>query len=266
MANITLGNTTLVEGPVVSRYDPVRGWESVRTFKGDETTIKSKAVELIGDGYRIQVRSGARWELEATAAWDAAQVGSTAAETPVLTWELTGSPVQKDILNSDLAVVESLGDHDLTILRDIFDGKVDVAKFKEASPAFNYEGGNPYALFNLMLVGVRDRKEFQPVLKKNQTVSREYEVAAALSRVGQILTTSFLVLEETTIPKSISNNLPNKTKTAKCERATLFFYWGWLKSYPTITATSWNRIQVTQEFEWGLWPELMYTINKLPSE
>jgi hypothetical protein len=87
-----------------------------------------------------------------------------------------------------------------------------------------------------------------PVLRKNQIVSNRYTIPAAISNVGDLFSHNSLLNSEPTIPTSISNNLP---ATGNSNRTGL--QRGWLKKHPQIVQTSFNRFQVTQEFQYGNW-------------
>jgi hypothetical protein len=89
-------------------------------------------------------------------------------------------------------------------------------------------------------------------VRHTQTVSSNYTVKAALTNVGRIISTgSFISLEG--VPSDILFNLP----TFSSSRAPDLVY-AWLKRFPIVRTGARQKVQIEQEWEYGLWPPLIY--------
>jgi hypothetical protein len=76
-------------------------------------------------------------------------------------------------------------------------------------------------------------------------------VGAALTNVGAILSTGSLIALEG-VPGSLLVNLPIKISNRVAAA------YGWYKKFPTVRISAGHRIQLEQEWEYGLWSRLAY--------
>lgn len=251
--------TSCIEGPSERRYSQRNGWQTIRKFKGTQVGVEAQEAILIAAGYDTASRGGPSWELEATIPMP--EEGQPA-EQPVNTWELNANPVEKDLLQADIAAVNNLDPADRKKLRDHFDGKIDAETYDNSNDDYwtNPTWGEPDALMQLWLAGTKSVIVYQPILTHALTVSRYYQIPASLSGVGEIWTSAQLVAAETTMPADLAANLPTSSYVSK-SGITNGFLWGWMKVYPHITAAAFSKRQLNQEFQWGLWSTVLYPIQ-----
>jgi len=248
-------NSNAVEGPASRRYSAERGWQTVRNFEGGETAIESKASELLALGYDIEITGGAVWRLTATVATNASSSNPIGTDEPVDTWELFGNESEKDLLQANVAAVNSIIDDDQALLRSIFEGQIDASQYRTSSPAFTSVGsGDPVGIWQLWLAGVKSVTFFQPVLRHTKTVSRAYEIPNSLTGVGQVYSTAQLIVLEAP-PADIAANLGASSYVTKSGVSNQF-YFGWFKCSPQITISAGAKRQLVQEWRWGLWPAM----------
>jgi len=161
-------------------------------------------------------------------------------EVPVNTWEFFAGEIEKDILESDVAVVNGISEDEKRKIRDAIQNPT-----PGQSPSLI--NTNAINLYLLMLTGVRSVRVPTPTLRHTQTVSNNWTVPAARTNVGKIILTANMGALEA-IPNDILFSLPSLTST----RTGLTY--GWLKLDPTVRTAARQRTQIEQEWRYGLWP------------
>jgi len=242
--------TTYVEQGVERRYSTQSGWQTVRRFKGTQSAIESLAADLVNFGYDVSISEGPEWQLEATVGYDT----DGGVEQPIDQWELMASAVEKDLLSADVESVNSIVPADIEILRTVIDGTS-----LSAAPSWtSTTTAIPNNLYLLVKSGVKSAVVYAPVLKHTKTVSRAYEIPASLTNVGSVISSSALISQES-IPTNISSQFPTSGYTTK-SGITNGFYKGWLKAFPVIQTSAYQKTQIVQEWHWGFWATSLYTI------
>jgi hypothetical protein len=259
--SVRIPSSGLVEQGVEVRFDPKTGSQTVRRWSGTESQIKAQAASLFGwTTVMRQTGNGEEWELEANiSADDVKDVGENPVEV-VDQWEMFANKVEKDILDSDITAVTSLNNSDLKKLRDIADGREDVAPYTTTAPSFVCNTcGDPIGLFGLILAGVKSSLVLQPVIRRTRTVSSNYIIQSSINNAGYIYSTT-AAAAELLPPPGIRSNMPaSSTKTrAITGSVNLSFYFGWLKNYPQISGAAYGKVQIIQEWEWGLWSATVF--------
>ncbi len=258
MSNI-IPNASAVEQPIERRYSSSNGWQTIRRWRGGEDAIVAQGDLMMGQGYEIIVRAGAVWELEATLGANSAGGGGVGDE-PVEVWELTGNAFEKDLLQADIAAVNNLNAADFRFLRDFFDGKKNAEDYKSTSPTWVAPGsGDPEAVFQLWLAGVKSVMMYQQVLRHTKTIARGAEIPQSVTGAREIFSTTRLIAVNP-VPGWIIASMPTSS-TVNRPGYTGALYYGWMKAYPQITLAAFGKSQIVQEWQWGLWPSAMYTIN-----
>lgn len=173
------------------------------------------------------------------------------AEQPVNDWEIFAQEVEKDVLETDIAVVVALSAEDKRRIRNSIDGLVD------QSPALT--GGPTGAATNLyleMVAGVRSKRILVPTLRHTITVSTLYALNSNIAAAGALLKTA--TLAGFGIPASVANQMPVPANyTVTFGDGTVKNY-GWYVKYPTVRKALYQRVQLVQEYEYGLWSLLLY--------
>jgi len=252
MANVVIGNQTYVEQPQERTWDKVRGSATTRRFKGDLASLQTlkNAFDTAGWATRI-IEGGPASELECTIAQDVSG-GNPIQEQPVNVWELTANVAEKDLLQAPTTVLDAvIADADDTKrLRDLQKGNL---RF-EALTSADFNLAASWRIAKLIEQGVQAVQVYQPILRHTQSVGNYYVVPWSLRNVGLILSTSVLLRDEP-VPASLANNIPASTTV---NRDSVYYVYGWLKTHPTINYSPYQRIQIVQEWQWGLWASDIY--------
>lgn len=257
MANVTINGSGMEEQPIERGWEKKRGFFTVRKWRGPEAYAITLRANLVNSGAynSVSMREGPVWEIEARADADVDDNNEPDPdESEVDTWEMSANRVEKDLLTADIAAVNDLSTGDLKALRAYASG--DSATDYESYTWDDSGSSDPQGLFKMLKAGVRSIAVLQPVIRHTTTVSDSYVIASALTNVGSILKTSTLIAAEN-IPASILNNLPaDATRTLDG----ITYTYGWYKGCPTITDTIDGKVQIQQEWEYGLWTPVLYTI------
>lgn len=241
------------EQPIEVSYDPRNGGATTRTFKGDKAAIDAQAVELMFYGYKFTKRqlNGGIWELTATISGD--DSGGGQVEQDVDNWEILPNAVEKDLLLSDSDAVKNLVADDVKKLRKIMDGQLD----PDGVSWTNASAGNPAGLLKVILAGGKSKTIYQQVLRHTKTIGWAYQVPASLTNVGKVYTTAALKQAES-MPVIISGSLPTAAAPSRTDGVSVTA--GWLKGHPTIQVSAYGKSQIVQEWHYGYWATLLYSI------
>lgn len=218
------------------------GAYTVKIFEGTLAEIYQVAsiVEASGGLWEItESYTGAKHRMECRFPID-----FNTTETPVHDWELFAQEVEKDVLQADIGALDGISQKEKERIRAAIDNPS-----SSQSPALT----NPTAisLYLEMLDGLRSVRVAVPTLRHTQTVSTLWLVGAALTNVGRIISTGSLFSLES-VPGGLLFNLP----AGNSSRASAQY--GWYKKFPTVRISAGHRIQLEQEWEYGLWSTLIY--------
>lgn len=239
--------------------DPRTGAQTIRTQHGPYNVLLANVPGFQNSGWatdlhcRNQEQGSPEWELIATIglSWGATQIQ----DNPVAVWELISNKVEKDFLNAQNALVASLTQTDQAILKSYIDNpQFPAPTIATLSTTAPYSGLSTQGItaMTLILLGVTSQKIFQPVLKETQTTSNIYAIAASFDNVGQIISTATL---SSSLPNALAFTMPPDPVNGKSG-----FAYGWLKNYPNVTVSAFNKTQIIQEYEFGLWNTTMYNV------
>lgn len=246
--------TGYVEQPITRQFTQNAGWQTVRTFKGDQSSIEALAESFAATGYDVTLTQGPgdAWQLEATTGTNT----EGGVETPVDTWELMANEVEKDILTADVSGINAMDAADYTALRAKLDGTSTVT----AEPTWATSPSTvPSGLWKIISAGTKAVNVYAPTLRHTKTVSRSYEIPASFVGYGQVFSSARLISDESP-PTSIASQFPTSSYVTK-NGYTNGFYYGWLKGFPTIQTSAYGKTQLVQDWRFGLWAVVCYTIN-----
>lgn len=251
MANVTLGEQAYTELPSRRTYDPKRGWQTQRRFKGSSASIATLAATLQSDGYSTELTEGPAHELVATIGVEIVDGVPVNPDEVQSVWEIQGSAGEVELLRSPLA--DSITEASRKILKDLSKG---TSSF-ENGPIPASADTSAVTMYKLMADGMTSRRIHYPTLRNTETAPAGYIFPNELSGVTQIFSTSRLI-SGFAIPQSIRNQMPDSSLVT---RNGLNFYYGWMYQYPSVTVTNGNKSVRVKEWEWGLWPANIYTYN-----
>lgn len=225
--------------------------KTIRTWKGPKEAVRNMVDQVLGFVWTLREDGPS-----ATLTVEEPNLpGGTGSTSAVLddSWELLPGEIEKDILESDLVGIAALTDAEKRVIRHAIETS---ATSLPTSPTLSSFAQKVYAL---MLTGVRARVQFAPRLRHTQTVSTLYTVKAGVTNTGRILSSTYLVSTEG-LPSGflIALNAPPFTNTSVWTNPDLEIQFGWLKYYPTLNSSAGGRLQIVQEWAFGLWSTLLY--------
>lgn len=246
MSQTIIGTPGVFEQPIRYSWSPVRGWTTQRTFRGTRYDIRALVYAFRNAGWDVDVIEGPTTNSTLICTIGADLDGNITEPTDL--WEIQPTLVTKDLLDSDNAAVAAVAAQD-GVLAQLADARVNPTKYTNASFT-----GDALELYKLIAKGVQSVMVFQPILRHTLSVSNRWEVAASLTNIRKIIsTTSMSGLEN--IPGWIYQSMPDEIPAIG--HATTLNY-GWFKMPPSITVVAYNRTQIVQEWQYGLWSTLLY--------
>lgn len=193
-------------------------------------------------------------------------------ESPIDLWEYFGQEAQKDILECDVpsGITATLTQKNIESIRSFIqnppvgsnnantypydnDGQIKADSFSGTKGQISSNDTNAYNIYKLMQAGVRDGIISVPTLRHTQTVSATYPITLSQLNVGKILSTSTLIALENP-PSWATAGLPSGIPSSLVG---LQVKYGWRKKSPSIQQIANQKVQLIQEFEYGLWSELI---------
>lgn len=243
MTKIVGQKGAIVAGESIS-WSPVHGWSRVINFEGPSDAINALMVELrsLGAPFRLTRNASPRATIEVDAQGlmgDEPQ----GVETPENTWEFFSNSVEIDLLDADVPAINALSDAEKRRIRDAVN-----SPDPDNPPTLS---GDAETIYKLMLSGMKSFTVNVPTLRKSVVVSNRSQIRASLTNVGKIISTTTLRLQEE-IPTSILFDLPDLTTSRTG------FAYGWFKRHPTVQHSGLDRVTISQEWTYGLWPTIIY--------
>ena len=267
-----------VELAINESYSPGKGYETRRRYEGTGDTdgineLNQLRAMLAGSGWSFSVTgiNGPKWTLEATRGGSYNQSGPDGSPGNEVTeplsdqWELSSNLVEKDLLESDSPMINSL------YLESISPGSgvtfarfmKDLKEMMEDPSKIPTTFSNPFpfpvykAIIQLIQSGVKSVRIFQPTLRHVKIVADAYSVEESMDRCGQIIKAADIEALEG-IPGELHFNLPSGTNARRTDDFGKRLYYGWCKKYPNVSQQAEGKWQITTEYEWGLWHQDLY--------
>lgn len=246
------------EQPIRFGYND-SGPYTIRSWRGDFAAISQLVPQLNAAGGLWEIKdthTHTNVELECRFASEPGQ--NPDVEVPVDEWEFFAQKIEKDILESDIALVSNLSNQDKQNIRNAIQDPGSLQDFQNPTFEQTTEGT---LVYSLMVAGVKSVRVNAPTLRHTMTVSNSYPVKATLDRVGKIIPTASMASLEG-IPASVLFILPDDTSTringeGNYTGPTLRY--GWYKNHPTVRGGPYHKSQIEQEWEYGLWPVDIYS-------
>ena len=244
--NVTRGSTN-VTCPRKWNFNPATGTTCTQVFMGSESEMTNLYNTYVSAQYQCTLEEGPAWTLTVTN-----PSTDTTNETPVLNYELLYDKYEKSLGDSDAPLVKGLSVSEKKILKDYLNQP---HNYDTASPAFTSTAG--LQVLALIKCGVKNDIHFTPVLKVSYTCSNTYAIQRNTANNGLLLTTETLVNQED-VPITLSPLLPNSGVCTYVSSDHPPVSFAWLQYPPTVTSSAWNRLQVSQEYHFGLWSTELY--------
>jgi len=239
------GKTTHTQNSEEIRFSPSEGWSGSWNIEGPKAAVRALLNQLAGLGYSFVFQCNQ--SPKATVQYETVGVpggpGTGGEETPTLNWEYFANQFEIDVLETDRAAIIGISEGDKRKIRDAI-----AAPDPDTAPNLT---GNALTVYQLMLGGQRSVRLNVPNLRVSKLVSGSYPVKASLTNVGAIITTNTLIIQEA-IPSTILFNLPNLSTTKSG------FAYAWYKKHPNVQQAGGIKWNISQEWEYGLWPTFVY--------
>jgi hypothetical protein len=239
---ISVGTSEAKQNAEQITYTPQNGFSYAGRIEGLKESVRPFIDQLRALGYSFQYSCDQ--SPFATIQFDSAgapQGGGN--ETPTLVWEYFANRVEIDILEADISAINSISEEELIAIRQHIASPVE-----GSSPAL--VDPNAIDLYALMLKGVRHFRIFSPTLRRSKLVSDTYAVQASQANVGSIITSGTLATQEDVPTRLFALPSAVSSKTG--------FVYGFYKNFPSIQQSGVGRWQVSQEWDFGLWPTFLY--------
>lgn len=226
------------------RFSPQSGIETLYGIEGPKAGMIPLIEQLIAAGYAgncvIDDASPIAKITYQVARLDDGSGGEPAPEVPIPIWEMSSNPTEIDILEAD-GISQAMSDEDRRKIREAINNPQE-----GQSPSLT----DPQAIevYLLMLKGVRSVRVNLVTLRVTRTVSTSYPILNPLLNNNYVYTSATLRLVESVPPQIY---LPNDSMDSE-------FAYGWLKKFPGIAQTGFNKFNLTQEWEYGRWSRFVY--------
>lgn len=225
------------------------GYYSVRTWRGPKGAIAALVpqIDALGYDYEVIEEEGPFASIVATLP---SGEGSPTGTTEVISkrFQLLPVTIEKDLLSTNIAAVTALTDEEKRKIRNAIQNPVD-----GQSPALTTSAA--IDVYKLMLSGVTSVKVSSFAMELVSITGNDYEVAASVTNCDRILTSAKMI-EETGAHPLFFPALNKSPFTDTPADATLFRT-GWYKNYPTIENVAGGKVQISQRYDWGVWPKLI---------
>jgi hypothetical protein len=228
-------------------YEPVM---IRRRWRGPKAALKDLIKQVSGWQWSL-TGSGPNQELEAHI--PQLPTGNPDSEVPTDIWQLLPGEIEKDILEANIAVSNALTIADKEKLRNAIKDNVHVSATSFTAGA---QSAGVEELQELMFEGVKSIETSLPVLQLTRITSSSYTVLFSQEHCDTILSTATLYNDEA-VPTNflIAFDVAPYNVTASVRSR---LHYGWFKKRPTLTTMSGGRVQIVQNFKFGLWPTLLY--------
>lgn len=232
------GNQSAVLVRVSTGFNKQSGKFIQKRWEGTENAIAAVEAEvaLAADDYTKDPEGGARWSL--TARFGSFTEEGTE-ETPVTEERLRFNDIQKSIYAHP--TFSGLSQEQLEAVRRAVDDNNGAA----------FSVTLQQTLYDLVISGIDSFHVYQPTVIVTDTASENYAWDIGFSDYGKIFTTTSMIADAE-LGAGWKANLPNDTG------APSGFIYGWLKKPPEIVSVAGNKTQLVQEYEYGLWSDVLY--------
>jgi hypothetical protein len=250
MSKRILGSSAAIEQGKEYSGGPGQPNKTVRVWKGTKAAVLAKLSDVQDAGYVWRLREeGPNATLEAETPNLPGENENVTVVSDV--WEMLPGEAEKDLLEVDITAFNSLTKVQKEAIRK------NLQQPPEEDSTTNLTDLSPTAkaltAYKLMLLGQRSKIVFAPVLRRTMTVSSLYSVTVSVENANRIIKASTIIASEG-LPLGFLialNSSPFAYGTATKDG--LVFSYGFLKKYPNLLQTVGGRLQIIQEWAFGLW-------------
>jgi hypothetical protein len=271
MAAVILGQTTGViqtnEYASTLTGDGKSGSTTLKFFAWTQTEALAKQAELRAGGWSANIdQEGNGYRITATYNVNVDQDDPTNTE-PENQWSLTRNLQEENLLESDRPVIKALTTETKLAIELSLKNPNKHLPYVETSKASDAD----YVLVagevrTLMATGARSRRIITKTLKRSITVNTNYNTTWLNDSEGVVITTPTMI-SRYLIPTPVTVLLPNPSPSLillntgdNDPNNKIQVQYGWLDLGVDRTFTSNGAVQISQEWEWGKWPTVSYSV------
>jgi hypothetical protein len=238
--------------------DPRLGTETTRTHIGAFNQLYPLLLNYQSFGWSGRIGPYAGQLFILTARIGATWNGSGLNDNPVAQWEFTSNKIIKDLLTANLSVINTLNVGEVGAIREAILNTPNLVPVvgqpwssAAGSPNVTTNGAN---IFYLMVAGETGVQIFAPTLRSTVTTSNIYFVSQSFNNTGRLLLNSSII---GLLPPTLAVSLSGIGGTWTNSNGLVFNY-GWMVDAPNVISAAFTKTQVIQEYQWGLWPQIVY--------
>lgn len=235
------------------------GTTTTRYFKGKSEDITAMYNLLYEAGYSVAITEGPLWLLEASigSSVDGSGNPTNNENELVVQWELLSQPQEKSILESNEVFVRMLPAVYLKAIKDAIKNQTGELALPYNPNIWEGHTTAANALYNLIQHGYERYVFNQPILRRSVSPYINFPLQNFTSNVGNIYSTNTLKSVEN-IPANFAYVLPVDVDPDPADTDDIVLHWGWLKQYPSVMQVSNQRLQVNQDWVYGLYSHIVY--------
>ena len=243
MPSRSTGKQTPTPCRVEIRFSPRESYDSIYDIEGPKRAILPLITELRNLGYSGTYICDRTPNAKITYQIPRLDGGGPVVpeELPNSIWELFGSTSEIDILESNR--LAALTEEERRIIREAINSPV-----AGESPALTT--ALAINVYLIMLKGVRSDRVTVPTLRVTRAVSTFYPILNPLVNIESIYSSATLRTAEAVPSQYV---LPASGAAADAD-----FMFGWYKKFPQIQQTGFNKFNISQEWEFGKWPVVIF--------
>lgn len=248
------GSLLATEQPLKLSWDPARGPITIKSWKGPNDAIDAQAAvcRALRWRYTISRGPGDLSTLEAEIGGD--PEGQTPGDEVTDSWEMLPNRVDKDILESDVPIINTLTATEIEAIQAAF--RTPPKAGTPLTTTFPTNTANCKTVLDLLNSKVTSKGVDQPVLRHTWMVPPGVPFAPELTNVGLIYSAPSLYGLEG-VPNDFLVPLASMPY-GPVNREGIALSYGWLKAWPIFRRAAWNRREVHSEFQFGLWSDVLY--------
>jgi hypothetical protein len=234
-------------------YNPRSGGITQEVWSGKREHILPLYTAYAASGWQVQLTTGkAVWEMSATLNQDIV-IGEP---DPVPQWEISGHQGQQNVLEcTDRPIISDLNTKAKATIELMLKNPASDAIYAADADTDNIYNSMK-TVYDLMATGVEGKQIWSPVVSRTITVNSQYVANWTTNAVGSVLTKP-QVVGYYGVPYWVENLMPNSTNI-NTDTNGVTTMWGYLEQYPTYRNVGNNKVQISQQWVYNKWPNLLY--------
>jgi|SRR5882724_1202066 len=228
--------------------------------KAEVTILAASFAQTDGLAYEVAESFG-KFRLQVQVPWNFDGLVDPRTDT-LVRWELFSEHAEKHLLEAQVNTgsVAKLSLLQKDIIRAKYQNPPDASQgqpaakqsdFADPANALDANGAYAFDIYQVMVAGGVGYPMEAPRLRRTLITSNQYALGYALVNIKKILTTGYIIANESLEPNLIFNL---SAYTAADVSTDFRLTYGWYKPFPTINNIALLKWQIVQEWHYGWWP------------